>query len=223
MKKEKNKDEFNKSYHEDLIWMSYRYAIGRHTIAAHQHALNIAKYEHDNFTKEEKKHFAIDIRQCIEDNLRFGEYNVSIDYSILQDDRRPLEFLLQYFIDNPNWYIDDNYKGLIISRDSSTDKITYTQKKSDTYNCKPFSMMYLEDLLVWMDLASYFDEDNYKTCKVDYNGEIKEIAYFDSYIYYQNKNDKLPYWKKVKKPVNEYIKYLGTDCYIPDDIKIIED
>ncbi len=25
-----------------------------------------------------------------------------------------------------------------------------------------------------------------------------------------------------KKPVKEYIKYLGSDCYIPDDLKIIE-
>ena len=217
------KNEFNKSYHEDLIWMSYRYAICRHTIAAHQHALNIAKYEYDNFTKDERKHFATDIRQCIEENLRFGEYNVSIDYSILQDDRRPLEFLLQYFIDNPNWYIEDNYKGLIISQDPSTGEIVYKQKKSDTYNCKPFSTMYLEDLLVWMDLASYFDEDNYKICKMEYNGEIKEITYFDSYILYSDENNYIPHWKKVKKPVKQYIDYLGTDCYIPDDAKIIEE
>ena len=51
--------------------MSYRYAIGRHTIAAHQHALNIAKYEFDNFNKEQRKRLVIDIRQCIADNLKF--------------------------------------------------------------------------------------------------------------------------------------------------------
>lgn len=203
--------------------MSYRYAIGRHTIAAHQHALNIAKYEYNNFTKEERKHFATDIRQCIEDNLRFSEFNISIDYSILQDERKPLEFLLQYFIDNPTWYNDNSYKGLIIKIDSSTGKIIYEQKKNGEYNKVPLSMMYLEDLLVWMDLASYFDEDNYKTCKVEHDGEVKEITYFDSYILYQDKTDKIPYWKKVKKPVEQYIKYLGSDCYIPDDVKIIED
>lgn len=123
----KQKDEFDKSYHEDLVCMSYRYAICRHNIAAHQHALNIAKYEYDNFTKEERKHFATDIRQCIEDNLRFGEYNVSIDYSILPEERRPLEFLLQYFIDNPNW--EENYKGIIIKLDQSSGKIIYEDKK----------------------------------------------------------------------------------------------
>lgn len=216
----KQKDKFDKNYHEDLVWMSYRYAIGRHTIAAHQHALNIAKYEYDNFTKDERKHFATDIRQCIEDNLRFGEYNVSIDYSILSEDKRPLEFLLQYFIDNPNW--EDDYKGLIIKRDESTGKIIYVNKKLNTNQYSPLSIMYLEDLLVWMDLASYFDEDNYKVCKIEHNGEIKEITYFDSYILCQNKDDIKSYWKKVKKPVEQYIRYLGTDCYIQDDVKIIE-
>lgn len=83
--------------------------------------------------------------------------------------------------------------------------------------------MYLEYLLVWMDLASYFDEDNYKTCKVEHNGEIKEIIYFDSYILYRDKVDLKPYWKKARKPVKQYRDYLGSDCYIPDDIKIIDD
>ena len=212
--------------------MSYRYAIGRHTIAAHQHALNIAKYEFDNFNKEQRKHLVIDIRQCIADNLKFSEYNLSIDYSIIPEERKPLEFLLQYFIDNPNWQITGDYKGLTVLKDNNGN-IIYEKKNSTTYNTSPLSIMILEDLLVWMDLASYFDEDNYKVCKVEHNGNIEEIrkdmlqnieeiTYFDSYIYYQSKDDKLPYWKKVKKPVKEYIKYLGSDCYIPDDLKIIE-
>ncbi len=222
MKKKDQDNIFDKSYHEDLVWMSYRYAIGRHTIAAHQHALNIAKYEYYTLTHDQKQHFAIDIRQCIEDNLRFSEYNFSIDYSINQDERKPLEFLLQYFIDNPNWQITGDYKGLTVLKDNNGN-IIYEKKKTNTYNTSPLSIMILEDLLVWMDLASYFDEDNYKVCKVEHNGNIEEITYFDSYIYYQSKDNNLLYWKKVKKPVKEYIKYLGSDCYIPDDLKIIKD
>ena len=99
--------------------MSYRYAIGRHTIAAHQHALNIAKYEFDNFNKEQRKRLVIDIRQCIADNLKFSEYNLSIDYSIIPEERKPLEFLLQYFIDNPNWQITGDYKGLTVLKDNN--------------------------------------------------------------------------------------------------------
>ncbi len=222
MKKKDQDNIFDKSYHEDLVWMSYRYAIGRHTIAAHQHALNIAKYEYYTLTHDQKQHFAIDIRQCIEDNLRFSEYNFSIDYSIIQEERKPLEFLLQYFIDNPNWQITGDYKGLTVLKDNNGN-IIYEKKKTNTYNTSPLSIMILEDLLVWMDLASYFDEDNYKVCKVEHNGNIEEITYFDSYIYYQSKDNNLLYWKKVKKPVKEYIKYLGSDCYIPDDLKIIKD
>ena len=116
-------------------------------------------------------------------------------------ERKPLEFLLQYFIDNPNWQITGDYKGLTVSKDNMGN-IIYEKKTTNTaYITIPFSIMILEDLLVWMDLASYFDEDNYKVCKVEHNGKIEEITYFDSYIYYQSKDDKLPYWKKVKKPV----------------------
>ena len=118
--------------------------------------------------------------------------------------------------------MDNSYKGLVVKKDLSTGKIIYEKKKNGEYNKSSLTMMFLEDLLVWMDLASYFDEDNYKVCKVEHNGEIKDITYFDSYILYQSKTNKIPYWKKVKKPVEQYIKYLGTDCYIDDDLKIIE-
>lgn len=30
-------------FSEDYVWMSYRYCIGRHTIAAHYHATTIAQ------------------------------------------------------------------------------------------------------------------------------------------------------------------------------------
>ena len=113
------------------------------------------------------------------DSLKCSEYNLSIDYSIIHGERKPLEFLLQYFIDNPNWQITGDYKGLTVFKDNKGN-IIYEKKNSTTYNTSPLSIMRLEDVLVWMDLASYFDEDNYKVCKGEHNGNIEEITYFDS-------------------------------------------
>ena len=44
----------DESYMEDLIWMSYRYCIGRHTIAANSHAGDIAKYSFDHISENRK-------------------------------------------------------------------------------------------------------------------------------------------------------------------------
>ena len=47
----------------DMIWMSCRYCIGRHTIAAAMHAQNLVKFISDcpEFTEENRKRFAKDI------------------------------------------------------------------------------------------------------------------------------------------------------------------
>ena len=56
-------------YMEDLIWMSYRYCIGRKTIAAHSHAGNIARYSFDHISDGRKRFMAKDIREEINDVL----------------------------------------------------------------------------------------------------------------------------------------------------------
>ena len=47
----------------DMIWMSIRYCIGRHTIAAAMHTQNLVKFISDcpEFTEEDRKRFARDI------------------------------------------------------------------------------------------------------------------------------------------------------------------
>ena len=54
-------------FYEDLIWMSYRYCIGRKTIAASMHAGNIAKNVYNVFSKERQTFMAHDIRREIND------------------------------------------------------------------------------------------------------------------------------------------------------------
>ena len=58
------------SYEEDCMWMSYRYAIGRHTYVS-MHAGEIWKHCHDRMTNERALFTAFDINREIENHLLF--------------------------------------------------------------------------------------------------------------------------------------------------------
>ena len=57
---------------EDGMWMSYRYCIGRHTIAAHSRAGDLARSCYKRMSDERSVFTAYDINREIEDKLRFG-------------------------------------------------------------------------------------------------------------------------------------------------------
>ena len=57
------------SYLEDLIWMSYRYCIGRHTLAATMHAGHIAQNSYHAIPDDRKEFMAHDIRREINEAL----------------------------------------------------------------------------------------------------------------------------------------------------------
>jgi len=58
-------------YEEDSMWMSYRYCIGRHTIASHMHAGDIWKHCKGRMSKERQLFTAFDINREIERCLTF--------------------------------------------------------------------------------------------------------------------------------------------------------
>ena len=59
-------------YEEDCMWMSYRYCIGRHTIASHMHANDIWQNCKGRMSKERQLFTAFDINREIEHQLTFG-------------------------------------------------------------------------------------------------------------------------------------------------------
>ena len=58
-------------YEEDCMWMSYRYCIGRHTIAAHMHASDLWKNCRGRMSDERALFTAYDINREIEMSLAF--------------------------------------------------------------------------------------------------------------------------------------------------------
>ena len=60
------------SYEEDSMWMSYRYCIGRHTIASSMRAGDIASHCYGRMSEERSIFTAYDINREIERCLQFG-------------------------------------------------------------------------------------------------------------------------------------------------------
>jgi hypothetical protein len=60
------------NYEEDSVWMSYRYCIGRHTIASHMRAGDIWKHCKGRMKKERQLFNAFDINREIEQHMQFG-------------------------------------------------------------------------------------------------------------------------------------------------------
>ena len=58
-------------YEEDCMWMSYRYCIGRHTIAAHMHATDIWRNCKGRMSNERALFTAFDINREIESSMVF--------------------------------------------------------------------------------------------------------------------------------------------------------
>jgi hypothetical protein len=94
-KKTKNKKMLSK-YEEDCVWMSYRYCIGRHTIAAHMHAGDIANNAYGRMKRERMMFMSEDINKEIYDCLHVGGF-LEIDsyYGVPKRWFRPLEVLYQ--------------------------------------------------------------------------------------------------------------------------------
>lgn len=64
-------------FEENLVWMSYRYAIGRYTGVSVQHACDLMAYLPGKLDDNRAKFMADDIRQTIKDMLKFKYTNIS--------------------------------------------------------------------------------------------------------------------------------------------------
>lgn len=161
---------------EDFIWMSYRYCIGRKTIAAVHHAETIHKVIMSNpdMLSDEKKAFnARDIRSEVTSEIAFRS-NVYIDgcgdfdaYTLLLIEgskyigRKDIKFVLK----------------------------SYTNELEVEENCDceytAFDNDYI-DLMPWVRLANYLDNTCHRKITVHFNGEDKE---FICYQYPLKQND----------------------------------
>lgn len=178
MKDKKVKLEIDPKNLEDLIWMSYRYCIGRKTIAASTHAGTVADiiFKNPNLLTHDRKEFmAQDIRQCILDTLKWNKrirfennyhwYNTNWDfYTLLLGGMSecPYPAEARYVIDMEKRTLSWEKYGF------RHNEVEITDKPDDMY----------DDLIGWVKLANALDETCHKDITVNVEGEEHTIRCF---------------------------------------------
>lgn len=152
---------------EDFIWMSLRYCIGRRTGAAIEHANTIMqimhKYSH-KFTKERKQLIIDDIRSEI--NLVLArQKNICLD-SYSDND---IFSLLFYSIEE-----NEDTTNFIYTIDANRMRLLKERRIGDSIKpWESFENLYI-DLISWVKLANYLDEDSYYKVTTEYQGKTEE-------------------------------------------------
>ena len=204
------------SFEEDCIWMSYRYCIGRSTIAAHCHAGEIAGFAYDKLSKERMQFMSEDICNEIYDKLRWNNFiDMGWYGNIPKSHFKPLDvvysILKQESIDS--YEKMRSIKTIRIEWDREKNKFTHSvyyfndDDKDKNYNINKDSLF---DLEVWQRLANLFDKDSHKWCRLIDDTVVEYYDYWDHY----HIDGKLGF-RKLRVPVSKN-SFTPLSC-IPDE------
>lgn len=152
---------------EDFIWMSARYCISRHTIAAAAHADTIAKVLTANpnlLSKERQESMVNDIRCEINNVLNFKS---GIQFDGFHQDKDWFTALMVFS------NTQENPKSKKYFINCYTGKIECTDITVDSWNA--FDSDY-EDLIPWVKLSNMFDPKCWRTVTTDNNGCIETFT-----------------------------------------------
>ena len=163
------------SYMEDLIWMSYRYCIGRKTIAAHSHAGDIAKNSYNDISENRRVFMAKDIRQEINDILRWRKNVDCHDYreDLTEDAFSAIIYrvLEKYGPELPAHDIWNNVKF-----DVENGQVTMSEYEGEK-DYESFESLF-NDLLPWIKLANALDSKCHRVITTVYEGKKEEHICF---------------------------------------------
>lgn len=210
-------------YEDTLIWMSYKYAINRHTIDANSHAYDIAKnsYYRLLLTPKRMQFMSKDINMEIQSKVSWLPVSFKINNYYGWDifGNTPLGLIFE-FINNEN--ISNisqlnSYSNVDINIDNRGN-VSYV-KLNNNANLFGLKLLDIEDLINWQILSNIFDLKHHKFCKIFDNNEEKIVEYVS--IYQKQQTDKL-YYKKVKLDITKYLDNLSNN-YIINEADIIED
>lgn len=183
-------------FEETCMWMSWRYAIGRNSIASVMHAHDIAMNTFWRQTIDRKEFNAFDIAREIANQLIYP-FNFHIDYPNVNENFHPLERFFE-FLKNENIHnLDDlnNYKSVRYTMDGEWKIVKYPYV--DAYHSNPegdkqegyydnpnphhISHMDIDDLIPWQMLASAFDVKRLLVAETEFEGKKEDIICFKSY------------------------------------------
>jgi hypothetical protein len=217
MKSNKSKKGLS-TFEEDCIWMSYRYCIGRSTIAAHMHAGGIANFVYDKLTPERLEYMSEDICHEIYDKLKWnGLINMGWYGNIPKEYFKPIDVIYNILknenIDSPEKFRE--IKNIRIEWDTQTNKyiheIIWVNHETKFKDYGKLSLTTFHDLEIWQNLANLLDIRTHKFCRLVDDTIVEYYEYWRSYY-----NDGKLCFDKVKAPV-ECKNNLSVCCYIPEE------
>jgi hypothetical protein len=164
---------------EMLMWTSYRYCIGRKT-----YVTSLAPYigkKYYNLLSDERSEFTSkDIKECIDDCLRFGTLSIKYDGTVSNNERDALSDLLTWFNENVSSKEDlANIDNITCYKDSykEGEPKKYHTVKTSRFNFEVYEHDY-SDLIVWHNLSSLFSKKNHKFITVNYDNKDRIIECF---------------------------------------------
>lgn len=210
------------SFSEDYIWMSYRYCIGRHTIAAYMHAATIACDAYGKFPDERMQFNSEDINNEIHQHLHCGNFIDMGWYGNIPKNRfRPLDVVYSILekekIDTLEQFREIKSIEIDWNRDNQDFDYVINKKPHNDYGR---SISDLGDLEIWQQLANLFDLKSHKWCKL-IDGSI--VEYYECWkhkMVAEGDKTKIKF-QNYKIPVDRY-RNLLTLIYIPEE-NIVED
>jgi hypothetical protein len=202
-------------YEEDCIWMSYRYCIGRHTIAAHMHAGNIASHAYGRMSDDRTQFMSEDINREIAHILNVHNwFEFDNEWNIPKSEYRPLD-LLYRCLDEANITSDEELRRIknitAFYKDGQWMFDIHYYKHGDNVR----SLSDLQDLEVWQQLANLFDLKGHKMCRLI---DDTFCEYYECWKHYRKPSGECGY-KMYRIPVDAGFSVL---TYIPDE-SIAED
>lgn len=204
-------------FSEDYVWMSYRYCIGRHTIAAHYHATTIAQDVYGRLTDGRMEFYSEDICSCIYDNLHFKDF---IDFgwygNIPKMEFKPLDVIYRIF-DKEGIDCEEKMRSIkTITIDWNKEKedfdySIYYFNENDKNKDYGRSFSDFHDLEIWQKLANLFDKRTHKYCRLT---DDTICEYYECWCRGYTSDGKYKY-KKYKCPVDKL--NIGTLTFIPEE------
>lgn len=206
------------SFEEDCIWMSYRYCIGRSTIAAHMHAGAIAEHVYDKLNTERLEFMSEDICREIYDKLKWnGLIHMGWYGNIPKELFKPLDIVYN-ILKNEN--IDSleklrNIKNVRIEWDTEKKdfihEIIWTNPNTKITDYGTISYHSFHDLEVWQKLANLLDIRTHKFCRLIDDTIVEYYEYWDTHYV----DGKLCF-DKVKAPIETCMNF-SIRTYIPEE------
>ena len=205
-------------YEIDAMWMSYRYAIGRHTIAACMHAYNMIKEIYHRIDEKRIPFIIYDIRREINQQLDWT-FNFGLSLYVQQSDYDPIKALVEFAKQ------DDIKKAGGIFKYLSNNRVEVSVNSNHEYEYNfsepihPGRELYaheLDDLLVWYNMSCALDKENHKIAVTEYEGKTEEHEVFE-YVKIQQYIDAKEDFAIDYVDINEYLKNPFVHKWIAKD------